>query len=154
MAKLSWGKPKIEYGTSSSGAVASSFTEMTLDVVKDSAELTVNEGDTQEAKDEGGNLVDARQGANTYVFAFEVYVKKGDTLPISDNDGIVTGEYSVRLSGEDSATPGFLMPVCRVSAQTTWKSDIGKKVKYTFRGVKPASGNILQPYTVTPSGTE
>lgn len=153
MAKLSWGKPTIEHGTSAAGAVASSFTAITLDIVEKSSELTVTEGEVLEAKDEGGDVVDSRTGKNAYVFAFEVYVKKGDTLPFTDNDGVISGEHSIRLTGEDNATPGFLMPVCRISAQTTWKSDIGKKVKYICRGLKPASGNILQEYSVPPANS-
>ena len=149
MAKLSWGKPKIEYGTSVDGAVAASFSEIMLDIVENTSELSITQGDKTEAKDEGGNVVDVRYNANSYEFAFEVYVKKNDTLPFQDTDGVISGEYSVRLTGEDPQTPGFLMPVCHVSSETTWKSDIGKKVKYTFTGLKPANGKILQDYAAS-----
>lgn len=149
MAVLSWGKPKLEHGTSVAGAAATTWTAFETPK-EDTTELTTTKGDKVEAKEEGGALVDARYKASAYELAFQLFVKKGDTRPMTDVDGVVAGDHSIRLTPEDDTTEGFIMDCCSVSVEETWKSAEGKLLKYTFTGKKPATGNICKPYTKTP----
>ena len=145
MAILSWGKPKIEIAPSTGGVAGSVFT--TFPVVKEgTAQLTPTKGNKLEATGEGGEQVDVRYSKNKYAFTCQVFVKKGDSRPISDNDGVILDNYTVRLTPEDDTTEGFIMDSCAVSVDEAWTSAEGKLLTYTFDGLKPASGNIVKPY--------
>ena len=146
MSVLSWGKPKVEIGVSLLGAVAVTFTVMPV-IVEKTALLTSSKGTKVEAKGEGGEVIDTRYEKNSYSFACEVFLKKGDTKPIVDIDGTIAARYSVRLTPEDTTIAGFIMHNTSVSVEETWSSDAGQKLKYTFDGIKPAVGNILVPFT-------
>ncbi|MEL7586661.1 MAG: hypothetical protein AAGU19_08090 [Prolixibacteraceae bacterium] len=146
MAKLSWGKPIVEIAPSTAGAAGTVFTALP-EIVENTALLTTTKGEKIEAKEEGGAVVDSKYKSNSYMFECEVYVKKGDEKPIADTDGIIEGDYTVRLTPEDDTQAGFIIDVARVSVEETWSSAIGKKWKYTFDALKPATGAILKDYT-------
>ena len=149
MSVLSWGKPTVEFGIlGSGGAAPTTWTELP-EIVEDTAQLTTEEGETMEAPQEGGELVDSRTKASKYSFALSLFAKKGDTKPIEDANGVVLGNYAIRLTPEDPETPGFIMDKTSVSVQETWNSAEGLRWIYTFRGLKPATGNILKPYPET-----
>lgn len=155
MAVLSWGKPKVEFAPSTAGAAGTVFTAFPT-IKEGTAQLTPTKGNKQEATGEGGEKVDVRYGKNSYAFACQIFVKKGDTRPFNDNDGVISGNYSVRLTPEDDTLEGFIMDNCAVSVEEVWSSAEGKLLTYTFDGLKPASGNIVKPYvanglTVTPT---
>lgn len=148
MAVLSWGKPKVEFVVAVNGTVPATPTWIQAPIIVDkTAQLTSVKGNVIEALGEGGELVDKRTDKNKYTFEFEVFVKKGDTRPITDEDGIITDRYAVRLTPEDATTEGFQMNHCSVTVEETWSSEQGKRLKYSFAGLKPATGNILIPYT-------
>lgn len=150
MAILSWGKPTVEFTKSTDGAPASSATWTKFPEIKENtAKLTPTKGTKTEATAEGGDLVDARYSKNKYAFECEVFVKKGDTRPIEDEDGVVAENYAVRLTPEDEATEGFILENTSVSVEESWSSADGKMLKYTFDGLKPKTGKILKPYTKT-----
>lgn len=115
-------------------------------IVEKTAQLNTEKGAKSEALGEGGEVVDTRYQKNKYTFECELFVKKGDAKPIVDDDGLIVTNYAVRLTPEDNTLEGWLMESTAVSIVETWSSDIGKKWKYTFDGVKPANGNILKPY--------
>lgn len=149
MAILSWGKPKVEIGESVAGAVASTWTTLP-EIVEKTALLTTEKGAKIEAPGEGGEIIDTRYSKNKYKFEAELFVKKGDTKPISDVDGTITKKYSVRLTPEDDTLEGWQIDNSSVSVEETWSSDKGKNWKYTFDGLKPATGTILKAYTKAP----
>lgn len=152
MAVLSWGKPKVEYALLGANDTPGDWKEFP-EIVQDTAQLTTTEGTLVEANQEGGERVDARRSASAYSFALTVFAKKGDTKPIEDTNGIVPGNYAVRLTGEDVETVGFLMAKASVSAGDTWTSAQGTYWNYTFEGLRPASGKIVEPYSdTTPEG--
>lgn len=144
---LSWGIPTVEFGLLGAGGTAPTvWTEMP-EIVENTAKLIPTKGDKKEAIVEGGDVIDVRRKRNKYIFELEIFVKKGEDRPISDSDGIVSGKYAVRLTPEDPTNEGFIMDKTVVSVEETWSGDEGKKLKYTFDGLKPATGNILKPYT-------
>jgi len=146
MAKVSWGKPIVEIAPSTSGAPGTVFTALP-EIVENTALLTTTKGEKLEAKGEGGEVIDSKYKANSYMFECEVYVKKGDSKPIEDTDGVIVGDYTVRLTPEDDTQAGWIIAVARVSVEETWSSAIGKKWKYTFDALKPATGKMLDDYT-------
>ncbi|MDR1974833.1 MAG: hypothetical protein LBQ31_09235 [Bacteroidales bacterium] len=146
MSTISWGKPKLEIAPVTNGVIGD-YTELPTPV-KDSTQLTTEQGEKLEAPLEGGELYDVRHDKNKYTLVFELYRGKTSTKPVEDNDGIIEGEYAIRLTPEDPTNPGFLMPRCSVSVTDTWASNIGYKWQYTFEALKPADGGkMLQPYT-------
>lgn len=148
MAVLSWGKPKVEVAPYVNGALPDTPSWQTLpEIQQGSAQLTTEEGDRQEALEEGGGLVDVRYNKNRYTFTLALFIKKGDSKPIVDDDGVVTNNYAVRLTPEDPQAQGFLLPKCSVSVQESWTSADGGLWTYTFSALKPASGTMLQRYT-------
>lgn len=147
MSKLSWGKPTVEYaksvgGEPGTGASWSEFPE----IKEDSASLETTEGELIEATEEGGGVVDSRRKRNKYKFVLDVFVKKGDTRPIEDEDGVIADNYAVRLTPEDEGCEGFLIENSNVTVSERWTSAEGKMLRYTFDGIKPKTGKICKPY--------
>jgi len=148
MAVLSWGGPKVEFapfesdGTFPSSPVWTAFPELK----EGSSQLETADGDTLEAKDEFGNTVDYKTKKSSYTFTTQVYMKKGDTKPIEDEDGVVILNYALRLTPEDENCLGFMLPKCSVSVKETWTSADGGLWEYTFKALKPDSGTMLQRY--------
>jgi hypothetical protein len=154
MSVLSWGKPKVEVAPYVNGALPSTPSWQALpEIQQGSSQLTTEEGDRTEALEEGGGLVDVRIGKNRYTFVCALFIKKGDSKPISDDDGVVTTNYAVRLTPEDPAAAGWMLPKCTVSVQESWTSADGGLWTYTFSALKPASGTMLQRYTGGGSGS-
>lgn len=153
MSLLSWGKPLIEIAPYVNGALPATPTWTALPESKEgSSNMNPTKGNKTEATGEGGELVDVRYSRNKYSFVTDLFVKKGDDKPIEDVDGVVEDYYAIRLTPEDDTNEGWLMEKTKVSVEESWTAADGKYWKYTFDGLKPASGNILKPYTkpVTP----
>ena len=151
MAVLSWGKPKVEIGVTVGNAAPASWLVLP-EIVQDTAKLTTEQGNKKEAIAEGGGILDVRIDKSKYNFECEIFVKKGDTKQINDDDGIVLDNYAIRLTPEDPETEGFIMDKTNVSCVETWSSADGKRWKYTFGGLIPATGKILKPYLAPPVG--
>mgnify|MGYP006916332801 CR=1 FL=1 len=158
MSVLSWGKPKVEIAPYVSGALPTTPTWSELPAIQQgSAQLETEAGEKNEALDEGGEVVDMAMveedcyGSNKYTFTCALFIKKGDTKPVSDTDGVVTTNYALKLTPEDSSTPGFYMPKCAVQLQESWTSADGGLWTLTFSALKPASGTMLQPLSSAPA---
>lgn len=153
MAVLSWGKPKVEFAKTDAstglGPAASGWSAFG-EIKEDSASLDVIEGELIEATEEGGGVVDARRKANKYVFVLELFVKKGDTRPIPDTNGIIADNYAVRLTPEDAECEGFLLDKTNVTVSERWTAAEGKILRYTFDAIKPGKNDpdaiICKPY--------
>ncbi len=147
MAQLSWGKPTIEFGKCGvNGAAPSVWTKLPYDPVENSTKLTPTKGEKKEAKVEGGENEAVKYAKNTFVFEFEVRAALGRTKPIIDSDGVVEGEYAIRLTPEDAACEGILIDRATVSVEETYDTAEGKKWKYTFDVLKPNTGDQVKSY--------
>ena len=146
MSVLSWGKPLVEWAASTSGAPSGTYTAFS-EIKEDTAKLTTTAGTKKEATQEGGGVIDVRYGENKYQFEVDLFVKKGDKKPFVDVNGVVAGNYAVRLTPEDDKCEGFIMENCTVTCQESYASADGMIWKYLFDGLTPASGNICKPYT-------
>lgn len=148
MAVLSWGKPTVEFTKSEGGAPGTSAVWTAMpEIVEGTAQLETTEGELIEATQEGGAVVDSRRKANKYKFSVELFVKKGDTKPIDDVDGIISDNYAVRVTPEDDECEGFQFDNSNVSVVETWNAADGKRWKYTFDAIKPKTGALNKPYT-------
>lgn len=147
MSVLSWGKPTIKYATSTNGAPSEQWTE--LDTPKiDSTNLETTEGDSKEAKEEGGAVVDAVYDVADYTLKFTLFVKKVDggefQTPLSPVNGKVNGEYAFQVIPEDPQCSGIQIDKSRVTVLTTYNSNDGIELTYTCRALRPASGDIVK----------
>lgn len=156
MAVLGWGWNKLEITKSVGGAPAADAVWTKFPEVKQgTAQLSVEAGEKVEAIDEKGDVVDTRTAKSKYTFECQIFVKKGDTKPIEDADGVIVENYAIRLTPEDPSTEGFLMENTSVAVEETWSAADGKLLKYTFSGLKPKNGKICKPYIAEPeSGNE
>lgn len=104
--ELSWGKCTIKIGKlQSSGEAPSSWIDIPTPV-ENSTKLTPTKGAKKEAKIEGGENEAVKYAANTYTFEFEIRAGKGRRKPVEDTDGVITGEYAVKLQPEDKTVEG------------------------------------------------
>ena len=157
MALLSWGKPTIKLGLIPANGSMSDITTW-IDVptpVEGSTTLNTTKGDKKEAKLEGGGYADIKYNKNTYSLEFELYAQKGTTKPVSDSDGVIAGNYAIKLQPEDPTVEGIVIPKCALSVEDTWSAEDGGKWKYTADVLEPASGNqiLWQVVTFASSGT-
>ena len=147
MAILSWGKGLLETAPSNNGTAPTSTGWQAIDTPKkDTLKVTPTKGEEQTAQEEGGDEVDSRVGANSYLLEFDLFVKKGKKRPWDDNDGLITGEHAFRYTPEDPDTEGFLIDRASVSCEESYSTAEGKMLHYSARLLKPASGKKLKPY--------
>lgn len=146
MSILSWGKCLIEHSTSTNGAPGTDWTA--IDTPKENTtKLTPSAGTEVNATEEGGEIVDSRTGKNTYLFEFDLFVKKGKERPFEDNDGIIAGEHAFRLTPEDEDCEGLQIDRSTVRVEESYSTADGKMLHYVVRCLKPATGKTVKPYT-------
>lgn len=147
MAILSWGKGLLETTPSNNGAVAAEAVWKAIDTPKkDTLKVTPTAGEEITAQEEGGDEVDSRVGANSFLLEFDLFVKKGKKRPWDDNDGLITGEHAFRYTPEDADTEGFLIERTSLSCEESYTTADGKLLHYKARLLKPATGKKLKPY--------
>ena len=150
--ELSWGKPTIKIGKLGDGSKAPSSWIDIPTPVENSTKLTPTKGTKREAKIEGGENEAVKYAANTYTFEFELRAGKGRAKPVDDVDGIISGEYAVKLQPEDSTVEGIVIDRSTMSMEETFDTENGKKWKYTFDVLKPTTGNQVKHEVVNFSG--
>lgn len=150
--ELSWGKPTIKIGKLGDGGKAPSSWIDIPTPVENSTKLTPTKGAKKEAKIEGGENEAVKYAANTYTFEFEIRAGKGRAKPVEDVDGVIPGEYAVKLQPEDPTVEGIVIDRSTMSMEETYDTDNGKKWKYTFDVLKPATGNQVKHEVVNFSG--
>ena len=142
--ELSWGKCTIKIGKlQSSGEAPSSWIDIPTPV-ENSTKLTPTKGAKKEAKIEGGENEAVKYAANTYTFEFEIRAGKGRRKPVEDTDGVITGEYAVKLQPEDKTVEGIIIDRSVLSLEDTYDTDNGTKWKYTADVLKPKTGNQVK----------
>lgn len=146
MAVLSWGKPRIQKCASVAGVPDGNWVD--LDTPKqDTTKLTTTAGQEVTANEEGGDVVDVRAGKNTYSLEFDQFVKKGVARDFEDEDGLVAGEFAIRLIPEDEATEGLLIERATIRVEENYSATDGKLRHVVVKAIKPAAGKTLKPYT-------
>lgn len=146
--KMKWGKPKIEAIKLVNGAIptGTGITWIQLENPKDgTTTLSVTEGNKQEAITEGGEVIATRKHANKYTLKTTLF-DTGGTKPIEDTNGVVDGEYAVRITPEAVGAKGRLIERASVSLMETYTPTDGVLWEYTFEGLKPETGDIVKEY--------
>lgn len=143
MSVVAWGKPSIFIQE-----VGSKKNEWTkIDTPKEGTTQTnATKGDTIEAKEEGGGLVDRKVQKSTYELSYQLFIKKNLAQPFKTIDGIVEGNYRVAVQPEDPDNPGFYMGNTSVSCEETISSSDGSLVNYTHTGLVP-DGDVVASTT-------
>lgn len=147
MSEISWGKCTIKSSNSTNGAPTGGWT--TIGVPKENTtKLNVTEGETKEAKEEGGGIVDTRQGKNAYTLGYDLFVKKpaGGTvvLPFNIVDGVVEGEFAHRVIPEDDSCVGIQIDRAKIHVVEDYSSEDGVLLHVKVKALKPAAGNTVK----------
>lgn len=136
---ISWGKVTIKVRPYKATAYGSGDTWTELSVpVEGSTQMNITEGETKEAKQEGGAIVDSVTGDNTYELVFRLFVKKSDAAqpyPIEVVNGKTTVEYAAVLIPEDAECVGIDMPRANVRCIEQFSSDEGITLEYHFKAI-------------------
>lgn len=138
---ISWGKPTITVTPIENTGATGGGKFPTP--VEDSSELTTEKGDKMEAKIEGGENEAVKYKAGKYSFVCKIRFGKGRKMPIAGADGVVPGEWTLKLEAEEAGAPGFTMNRCACSYDDNWTSANGGIRTYTFDSIKPETGNQL-----------
>ena len=141
---LSWGKPKIALGKRGANGANPTKWDVIDYVVEGTTELTVSKGDKREAKIEGGEVEAVRYTANTYELLFSVRLTTGRTLPFTDADGYVDGQYALVLQPEDPTALGYQFDNVVLSTEDSFSAEDGMILKVTASILKPASGQTIK----------
>lgn len=143
---LNFGKCRIDFTQSVGRAIPTGATWTQITEPREgTAKLTTNEGADLEAKIEGGEILDSLPGKGSYTFEWEVFVKKGAAAPFNDNDGVVSGEWALRvIPVEDTTCPSIQIDCCVIKASQDYTVNDAWRIKYTAKALKPASGNTVK----------
>lgn len=148
MSILSWGKCTITKTESTGGEPSASATWVEIDTPKeDTTKLTPTAGTEKTANEEGGELVDALFGKNTFQLEFDIFVKKGKERPFTDNDGIVSGEWAFRVVPSDEACEGLQIDRAVVRVEENYTTADGILLHHVVKCLKPKTGNTVKAYT-------
>lgn len=152
MATVSWGAPTLEFMKLSStvkvppaGSWASQTGYFKLEgnvLLEDSSQLNTTEGEVKSLRNEHGEDVDRKQMPASYQFVTSVIKKKGETLVatgLSPVNGVVAGDWAMRLIPEDAATTGFIFRKCSIGTSKGWNADQGALDNITVNGLLPDS---------------
>lgn len=144
--KILLGKPAI-YKAASNGAGASETFTLIDTPREGTTTLNTTDGTAVEAKEEGGEIVEHIDTADTYALEFECFVKKGVALPFTDTDGVVAGEFAIKvMSAIDENAPSFQIDRATVAASIQYSAADSLRVKYTVTALKPTDGSKTIKY--------
>lgn len=150
MSVLSWGKCGVQFTTSTDGTPGTTWTD--FDTPKaDTTKLTTTAGTQTTAQEEGGGVVDIRNGANTYKLEFDIFAKKGTTLPsaFTITDGVIAGEFAFRVIPEDAEAIGIQIDRAVVHVEESYSSADGILYHFVVDGLKPKTGNTTKFQTIS-----
>lgn len=150
MAVLTWGIGSLEHKDSVGGEPKAEGAWDKIDIpTQDSLKVETKEGETIEAKDEAGNVVDSRTTPSSYEIIFDLFVKKGVALPFTDKDGIIEGEHAFRYIPEDPTCEGWQADRTTVSSSILFSTKEGAKYRYKVKVLKPKTGNAFKMQVIS-----
>ena len=146
MATLSWGGPTIQFVPLAASATppagdwkgTDGLIEIKADdLLEDSSRLETAEGESKEVRTEFGVVVDRKVMPSSYTFTTSIIKKKGYKSKFNAVNGIVSGDFAMRLIAEDNATPGFEFAKCNIATANAWDADQGSLENLTVNAVEP-----------------
>lgn len=162
MSTVSWGGPKLQFIPIAAGAspAAGSWSGVTGlveisadDLLEDSSQLNTTEGEVKELKNEFGVVVDRKQLPASYVFTTGIIRKKGVAAKFSAVNGVVAGDWAMRLIPEDVHTVGFQFDKCNITITKGWNGDQGRIDTLNVSAVEPNGSDkeMCKDYSVAAS---
>lgn len=140
MALLAWGKPTIWLTKLDDSGNVVKWTKIPTPV-EDSTTLTTTKGDKKEAKIEGGEYEGVKYNKNTYSLEFEIRAIEGRAKIAEDVDGVIDGEYSLKLQPEEPTVKGIQIDRGILSMEPSFTTADGLKWKYTLDALIPNDGS-------------
>ena len=145
MSVLAWNYGKFETVESEGGEPKAASQWTKIDVPKkDSLKVEPKEGETKEALDEQGNIVDSKTTPATYEITWEMFVKKGVEPPFDGADGVIAGEHAFRFTPDDPTCKGWRVDRATVSATISFSTSEGTLYKYKAKVLKPKTGKAFK----------
>ena len=111
--------------------------------------MTPTKGEKKEAKIEGGENESVKYKRNTYVFEFTLRLGSDREKPFEDEDGVISGEYTILLQPEDPTVDGIRIDKCVISLEDSYSAAEGIMLKYSADVLKPAKGNQVKYEVIT-----
>lgn len=164
MATVSWGAPSLEFiklqsatddPSKADWSTMTGYVKIEGDILLEgSSSLSTSEGETKELKNEKGEVVDSKQQPASYSFSASVIKKKGESVvadAFSPVNGVVSGNWAMRLIAEDPTTTGFVFRKSTISTTKGWSADQGALDVITVKGVVPDGDDkeICKDYSTT-----
>jgi hypothetical protein len=133
---VSWGKPKISIRKIADGEEWKVFATP----VEDSTQLNPTKGDKLEAPIEGGGNEAVKYKKNTNELVFDVRQVPERNDPITEVDGVVDGEYEIKIEPENTAALAAHIKRSACSVETKYTAADGIVKTYTFDVLQPEEG--------------
>lgn len=121
--------------------------------VENSTQLNPTKGDKKEAKIEGGENEAVKYARNTYQLVFNIRSGNEDGTPrekiVEDDDGVIEGEYALKLQPENAEVPGFTIDRCVLSESDNFSTEEGGRWDYTADALRPSTGKTIKWGVIT-----
>ena len=133
MSELSWRFGSLQKKISEGGKPKPGEAWDDIPTPKDKTLRTSSQaGERTEAKNEKGELVDAKQMPATEKIEFQLFVAKDKKIPFKDKRGIVGGEYALRFIPDDPTCIGWQAD--RVGITVLKSSDMETGILFHYEG--------------------
>ena len=137
MAAISWGKPKIWISKLNTSGEPTTWKEVPTPA-EGTTTLNTTKGDKKEAKIEGGENEAVKYNRNTFALEFTIRATKGREKLADDDDGVIDGEYALKLQPEDPTVEGLAIDRGTLSFEPTYTAEDGVQWKYTIDALVPS----------------
>lgn len=136
MAAVSWGKPKIWISKLGSNGSPTTWSEIPTPV-EGTTTLATTKGDKKEAKIEGGENEAVKYNRNNFALEFTIRAVKGRSKLAEDKNGVIDGDYALKLQPEDASVQGLSIAKGTLSFEPTYSAEDGIQWKYTLDALVP-----------------
>ena len=149
MSVLAWGKPTIEYIKLVKDTIPESGWQEMPNPKQDSFAMNTQDGEVKQAFGEGGILVDEIRSAATTTIEFDIFAAGvGFEMPIPAENGLISDNYAIRVTPQDSKLTGIIFKRASVAVSTSWTAEDGILHHYTFTALQPKDNSaMVGPYT-------
>ena len=133
---IGWGKCQAKHTPSGQGASATTH----ADIVENSTSLSVEEGEEQEARIEGGSAEARKRQPDKYILEYERRI--GTAAEVTP--GFTEDAGSVEIEPEGSGAIGVTLTGVSLYISLSFDSTDGLKAKYTYKtkGTTDANGAL------------
>ena len=134
MGQLSWRYGSLQTKVSEDGKPKPGVTWDNIPTPKDKTLKTSSQaGERIEAKNEKGEIVDAKQMPASEKIEFQIFVSKGGKIPFKDKRGVVGGEHALRFIPDDPTCIGWQAD--RVGITVLKSSDMETGILFQYEGI-------------------